>query len=99
MIELGVEAIVIKVAAMGLRPAHLGQSLEQLQPLFCRREEEYGNHAAGEGGEYETLTLDCPLFSHRLCIDETRVVTVALRGVGLFFLARLARECFLAFPP
>lgn len=26
----------------------------------------YGSHICGEGGEYETLTLDCPLFKRRI---------------------------------
>ena len=34
----------------------------------------YGSHPAGEGGEYETITLDSPLFSHRLKIVESEVV-------------------------
>lgn len=46
---------------------------EALEPKFCELEDLYGNHAAGEGGEYETLTLDSPLFSHSLVIDEARV--------------------------
>ena len=25
-------------------------------------ERQYGSHCCGEGGEFETLTLDCPLF-------------------------------------
>lgn len=35
---------------------------------------QYGAHPAGEGGEYETLTLDTPLFSHRIRIVESEVV-------------------------
>ena len=33
----------------------------------------YGSHICGEGGEYETLTLDCPLFkkSIKLCVTTT----------------------------
>jgi len=34
----------------------------------------YGSHPAGEGGEYETLTLDSPLFSHRVRIVNSEVV-------------------------
>jgi len=26
----------------------------------------YGSHICGEGGEYETLTLDCALFKSRI---------------------------------
>ena len=77
MIDRGVEAIVIKIAAMGLKPHHLGQTVAALETTFCELEDQYGNHAAGEGGEYETLTLDCPLFTHRVVIDEARVVTVS----------------------
>jgi diphthine-ammonia ligase len=34
----------------------------------------YGAHPAGEGGEYETLTLDTPLFSHRINLTQSEVV-------------------------
>lgn len=34
----------------------------------------YGSHPAGEGGEYETITLSMPLYSHRLELVETEVV-------------------------
>jgi len=34
----------------------------------------YGSHPAGEGGEYETLTLDSPIFSHRLKTVESEIV-------------------------
>lgn len=34
----------------------------------------YGAHPAGEGGEYESLTLDTPLFSHRLRIVRSEVI-------------------------
>jgi diphthamide synthase (EF-2-diphthine--ammonia ligase) len=30
--------------------------------------DEYGCHPCGEGGEYETLTLDCPLFRYRIVL-------------------------------
>ena len=28
--------------------------------------ERYGTNVCGEGGEYETFTLDCPLFKKRI---------------------------------
>ena len=31
-------------------------------------------HICGEGGEYETLCLDCPLFVRRLVLDETEII-------------------------
>ena len=36
MIEAGLEAILIKVAGMGLTPKHLGKTLEQMQPTLLK---------------------------------------------------------------
>lgn len=69
MIRCEVDAIVIKVAALGLDPKkHLGRSLSLLQPHLLKMHEKYGLNVCGEGGEYETLTLDCPLFKSRLVV-------------------------------
>lgn len=35
---------------------------------------QFGAHPAGEGGEYETLTVDCPLFSSRINFVESEVI-------------------------
>ncbi|XP_068627850.1 uncharacterized protein [Battus philenor] len=75
MIASGVEAIIIKVAALGLDPKiHLGMSLSDIQPHLLVMQEKYGLNVCGEGGEYETFTLDCPLFRKRLVIDEKELV-------------------------
>lgn len=38
----------------------------------------YGCNVCGEGGEYETLTLDCPLFKHgRIVLDSWQAVAVS----------------------
>ena len=73
MIEQGVHAVLIKVACLGLHPnKDLGKTIAQMQPKLRRLAEMYGVHICGEGGEYETLTLDCPLFKHgRIVIDES----------------------------
>lgn len=56
--------LVHQVAALGLDPyKHLGRSLAALQPHLLRLADNYGCNPCGEGGEYETLTLDCPLFT------------------------------------
>ncbi|XP_010935947.1 diphthine--ammonia ligase isoform X2 [Elaeis guineensis] len=76
MIRRGILAITIKVAAMGLNPAkHLGQELADLQPHLLQMKELYGINVCGEGGEYETLTLDCPLFRNaRIMLDKFQVI-------------------------
>ncbi|KPI92630.1 ATP-binding domain-containing protein 4 [Papilio xuthus] len=75
MIASGIEAIIIKVAALGLDPkVHLGMTLSDIQPHLLVMQEKYGLNVCGEGGEYETFTLDCPLFRKRLVIDEKELV-------------------------
>lgn len=68
MINCEVDAIIIKVATLGLDIKHLGRSLSLLQPHLLAMHEKYGLHICGEGGEYETLTLDCPLFKSRIIV-------------------------------
>ncbi|KAJ1308776.1 hypothetical protein OPQ81_004466 [Rhizoctonia solani] len=74
MIAGGVEAILIKVAGIGLREQHLGRTLAQMEPIFHKLNDQFGAHICGEGGEYETLTLDCPAFKRRITIKETETV-------------------------
>ena len=64
MVAAGVRAVIVKVAGLGLRAAHLGRTIDEMLPELLQLEERYGCNAAGEGGEYETLTLDCPAFVH-----------------------------------
>ncbi|KAJ0966505.1 hypothetical protein J5N97_023422 [Dioscorea zingiberensis] len=76
MIQKGIVAIIIKVAAMGLVPAkHLGRELVDLQSHLLQMKEFCGINVCGEGGEYETLTLDCPLFTNaRIVLDKFQVL-------------------------
>ncbi|KAK7290666.1 hypothetical protein RIF29_05246 [Crotalaria pallida] len=76
MIANGIVAVTVKVAAMGLDPAkHLGKELAFLNAYLHKLKELYGINVCGEGGEYETLTLDCPLFINaRIVLDEYEVV-------------------------
>ncbi|XP_046774473.1 diphthine--ammonia ligase isoform X4 [Gallus gallus] len=75
MISSNIEAIIIKVAAFGLDPdKHLGKTLDQMEPYLLEVSEKYGVHICGEGGEYETFTLDCPLFKKKIVVDSSKVV-------------------------
>lgn len=75
MIRRGILAVIVKVAAIGLNPTkHLGKGLAELQPQLLQLKELYGVNVCGEGGEYETLTLDCPLFMNaRIVLDRFEV--------------------------
>ena len=69
MIDCEIEAIIIKVASLGLTPdRHLGKTIRELQPHLLKMQEKYGLNVCGEGGEYETFTLDCPLFKRRIVV-------------------------------
>ena len=75
VVSSGIDARLVKVAAMGLSPeAHLGKSIADVSETLIRVEELYGSHCAGEGGEFETLVVDCPLYARGwLALTKTRV--------------------------
>lgn len=73
-----IEAILVKVAAAGLLTKHIGSTIESMRPHLKELRLLYGCNVCGEGGEYETLTLDCPLFKYgRIVIDSWKVITVS----------------------
>ncbi|GAA5989821.1 hypothetical protein JCM10908_002334 [Rhodotorula pacifica] len=74
MIVAGMESVLVKVAGAGLQVKHLGQTLAQMQPTLHKLNEMYDLHVCGEGGEYETFTVDCPLFKRRVHLDKTTTV-------------------------
>lgn len=76
MIKSGIIAITVKVAAIGLVPSkHLGKELTHLESHLHKLKGLYGINVCGEGGEYETLTLDCPLFKNaRIVLDKFEVI-------------------------
>ncbi|KAK9477715.1 hypothetical protein V1514DRAFT_106129 [Lipomyces japonicus] len=76
MIASGMTAILIKVAGAGLTSErHLGKTINELRNDFFKLNARYGSHICGEGGEYETLVLDCPgLFRKKLVLDHQNVI-------------------------
>ena len=76
ILAAGIDARLIKVAAAGLKPNHhLGRSLADAEVDLWRLRAAYGNSVCGEGGEFETLVVDCPLFRRgRLELGDAVVV-------------------------
>lgn len=69
MIDCQVHSILIKVATLGLVPdRHLGKTLREMQTHMEKMKEKYGLNVCGEGGEYETFTLNCPLFKRQIVV-------------------------------
>ncbi|KAJ7373167.1 diphthine--ammonia ligase [Desmophyllum pertusum] len=60
---------------MDLSPnKHLGLPISEVYSLMCNLNHKYGSNVCGEGGEYETFTLDCPLFKRKIVIDDSEVI-------------------------
>lgn len=75
MILSGIEAVLVKVAGAGLDPyKHLGMDLQTLRPTLHRLNERFGLDFCGEGGEYESLVLNCSAFKKRINLLETEVL-------------------------
>ena len=75
MIESGLDAITVKIGSLGLKPEkHLGKHLSELEPEFIRLGRDSGLNICGEGGEYETLTLNAPFFKQRIVIDKSEMI-------------------------
>jgi diphthine-ammonia ligase len=75
MVAVGIEAVLVKVACLGLSASHLGLTLAEAEPDLTRLAAKYGVNVCGEGGEYETFTLNCPLFRRRLAVADRKVIT------------------------
>jgi len=71
MIGAGMECVLIKVACMGLDQKHLGKTLAEMENYMKTK---CIMNCCGEGGEYESFTLDCPLFKKKLKIVSSNVV-------------------------
>ena len=69
------EIIITHVAAEGLNENWLGRKIdEKCIDDLKELNKKYGIHMSGEGGEYESLVLDCPLFQKRLNIVKYKKV-------------------------
>ncbi|HYC20757.1 MAG TPA: diphthine--ammonia ligase [Candidatus Bathyarchaeia archaeon] len=61
------DIIVVQVAAYGMNESWLGRKLdEEAVDDLCVLHRKHGVHIMGEGGEYETLVVDAPIFKRRI---------------------------------
>ncbi|MAG20128.1 ATP-binding protein [archaeon] len=71
MIEDGFEFIFVKIAADGLSKKWLGKVIDSKDiDKLVKLNEKIGLNVAGEGGETESLVLNCPLFKKKLKIKS-----------------------------
>ncbi|MBU1974484.1 MAG: TIGR00289 family protein, partial [Nanoarchaeota archaeon] len=74
LLDYNFEFILVSIAADGLDKSWLnkvitGNDLEKLKEL----NKKMGLNIAGEGGEFESLVMDCPLFKKKLVIEEFEI--------------------------
>ncbi len=69
LLNSGIKAIIVGCYAEGLDESWLGRPIDASAAKDLRAlRERYGISVIGEGGEYESLTLDSPMHSHPLSI-------------------------------
>ena len=75
ILSSGVDAIIVKIGSLGLFPdKHLGKHLSEIEEDLLRLGRECGLNVCGEGGEFETLTLDAPFFKRKVVIDKFETI-------------------------
>lgn len=78
MIENHIEAKIVKVAWMGLNQKFLMKSIEELRDSLHKLNQQYQINVCGEGGEFETVVFDWPLFlTKKIIADEYTVIDVS----------------------
>lgn len=74
IVQNGFTAVVTKVAAEGLTKAWLGRKIDEKFIVdIGKLNKKVGLNVAGEGGEYETMVLDGPLFTQKIVLDKTEI--------------------------
>ncbi len=69
MLNTGFKIMIVAVGAAGLTREWLGRIIdERCLSELIELNKKYKIHLAGEGGEFETFVLDCPLFKKRIKI-------------------------------
>jgi ABC transporter with metal-binding/Fe-S-binding domain ATP-binding protein len=92
-VAAGFEMIFSHVAAEGLDASWLGKKIDSssLDSLLSVQKR-FRISPVGEGGEFETLVLDCPLYKKRLVIEEAEKVWDAKTRSGTYVVKKAGLE-------
>ncbi len=90
MLDKGYRFMITQIASDGLGEQQLGLVLtpDNIQNFFARSKK-YGFHVGGEGGYYDSLTLDGPIFKNKLVIEQSHKVMES-ECVGYLVVDKLA---------
>ena len=91
MVRAGFEIVITSVSAYGMTKEWLGSRIDyEMIKKLEKMASKYGIWPAGEGGEFETLVLDGPIFKKRIIIDESKIHWEKDRGILEITSAHLA---------
>ena len=77
----GFDSIISKIACYGLNQTWLGRRIDSnATKELAVLEKKFKINVAGEGGEYESLVLDAPLFKQKLAVEFKRKMTNDFTG-------------------
>ncbi|MEO2154685.1 MAG: diphthine--ammonia ligase [Nanoarchaeota archaeon] len=68
LINNNFDVLIVRIASWPLTKEHVGKKLKDIFDFLVKRKK-YLN-IAGEGGEFDTIVLDQPLFKKRLVVEE-----------------------------
>ena len=74
MIANNMNSVLVKTCAIGLGKNDLMKSLKEMKNKFDDLYKKYQLNVCGEGGEYETITLDCDIYVKKIVVDEYDIV-------------------------
>jgi diphthine-ammonia ligase len=71
----GIKAIIVSVSAYPLTKDFLGKEIDEtIVKKFIEFREKFGFNPSGEGGEYETLVIDAPIFKKKIGIEDSNII-------------------------
>ncbi|CAI2360973.1 unnamed protein product [Moneuplotes crassus] len=78
MIDNELDARFVKIACIGLKPSFLMKSIQEMRDELHQLKDMYQINVCGEGGEYESIVLDCPLFiDHKIVVNEFKILNIS----------------------
>lgn len=82
LIDSNFKVIIVSVSAEGLDENFLGKEIDnEMVERLRTLNKKYVIHPSGEGGEYETLVLDAPIFKERIKVVESEITWKGNYGI------------------
>lgn len=93
LVDSGFIVMIVGVSAMGLEKEWLGRIIDrEALARLAKLSKKYGFNLTFEGGEAETLVMDCPLYSKRLKIIRSHTRWDGQRGMFEILEAELVQK-------